>query len=511
MNMGSRTAVLVVLAGAILAAQAPPAHAGWAPGQFIAKMYTEGLGRIPDQSGWLGMVNYFASGGCTTSNLRNRGTFIYTSAEFTGLGYSNAEKLLALYRGALNREPDAASFQDRLNRLNAGATWQSIVDEVFSLSEFSSKTSAICSKTTPGYGFGSTPVTALIAPGPTGFQGGSSAQLQAQINATAPGGTVWLAQHAVVTVDSMIDLKQGVTLATWGSPSPRQYAKQARLVRTVKFAGPMIYMRANSKLKNIWVTGQRNVVGYQIDARNVDIPGGSGTLVSGNRMENAAGGTNLVAYGTADGVPCSSSTLSSNVVTQYASSHYGNLWSDGFTVACENTAIEDNEIVDATDVAVVLFRSYPAIQRSKVRNNRILNAGNSSYGGLVFDGWKGTYVADFAGAEFSGNLIWSGPYAHYDIALSLGSRPWFGAETAMGVGGAMFNNSSGISKVNVDVGVAVSGMTDAYVQGNTLDITFVNSSPCPGGTRLVASSAGYGSGNIQTPWTDMDVSHCVWH
>jgi hypothetical protein len=386
-----------------------------------------------------------------------------------------------------------------------------MVNEVFSLSEFSSKTSAVCSKTSPGYGFGSTPVSALIVPGASGFQGGSSSQLQSLINATPSGGTVWLAQHAVVFVDSTIDLKQGVTLATWGSPSPRAYARQARLARTVRFAGPMIQLRPNSKLRNVWITGQRGVLGYNVQANNVYIPGGSGTEVSNNRIENSAGGTNLLAYGTAEGLPCGGTTLRFNLVTAYGSSHYNNLWSDGFTVACENALIEANEILDATDVAVVLFRSYPAIQRSKVRLNTILNAGNSSYGGLVFDGWQGTYQADFTGAEFSENTIWSGPYAHYDIALSLGTRGWFGNATGMGEGGAMFNNTSGESKINVDLGIAVSGMLDAYVQGNTLDTTHVNSSSCPGYDIAVASSVGWGSGSIQTPWVDADVNHCVFH
>jgi hypothetical protein len=81
----------------------------------------------------------------------------------------------------------------------------------------------------------------------------------------------------------------------------------------------------------------------------------------------------------------------------------------------------------------------------------------------------------------------------------------------MGEGGAMFNNTSGESKINVDLGIAVSGMLDAYVQGNTLDTTHVNSSSCPGYDIAVASSVGWGSGSIQTPWVDADVNHCVFH
>lgn len=210
---------------------ADSAFAGWAPGQFIAKIYTEGLGRIPDQAGWLGMVNYFAGSACNTANLQNRGATIYNSSEFLNLGYSNAERLLALYRGALNREPDLVSFQDRLNRLNTGTSWSSIVTEIFALAEFTSKTSAICSKSTPGYGFGTNPVVAAISPGPTGFQGGTGAQLQALINGTSSGGTVWLAQHAVVSISTTLDLKQGEPLPENRSNRKLTVLQQARWAR----------------------------------------------------------------------------------------------------------------------------------------------------------------------------------------------------------------------------------------------------------------------------------------
>jgi hypothetical protein len=83
------------------------------PGQYIAKLYTEGLGRAPDPSGWFWRNLYFAQQGCNVTTLYNQAVEVFTSAEFRGLGYDNAEKILAIYRGVLSREPDPSGFNSR--------------------------------------------------------------------------------------------------------------------------------------------------------------------------------------------------------------------------------------------------------------------------------------------------------------------------------------------------------------------------------------------------------------
>ena len=39
----------------------------WAevPSQFIAKLYSEALGRAPDNGGWQAQTNYFLASGCS--------------------------------------------------------------------------------------------------------------------------------------------------------------------------------------------------------------------------------------------------------------------------------------------------------------------------------------------------------------------------------------------------------------------------------------------------------------
>lgn len=489
-----------------LASFALPASAA-VKGQYIAKAYTEALGRIPDQGGWLSAINSFASQGCNASSLRGFFRGVYLSTEFNNLGYDNAAKLLTLYRGVLNREPAITEFNNNLTLLGTGTSWTTMVDNFLNGSEFTNKVSTYCN--TPNYGFGAGLPIALPVSG-SGFTG-TQAQLQATIDATPAGGTVFLAQKALVSLSSTLILKAGVTLATTGNPDPNHYANMGRLIRASHFPDAMIRLLPGSKLQSVWVDGQRSALGFSFESVNIQIWGGTGTTVTKSRMTNSAGGTNLKALGSGEGKVCGSNLITFNLIDAYTSSHTGSTWSDGLTIVCENTTIDSNQILDATDVAIVIFGALPAVQRSIAQNNIILNVGNSAYGGLVFDSWhdSGTNV-DFTGATFRNNTIWSGPSVHYDVALSVGTRPWFGNTTNRAFGASMINNTSGISKINVDTGIAVSGMTSATVTGNTLDTTHVNSSSCPGVDVAVALTAGWGSGTIQT-YVDTDVNRCVFH
>ena len=40
------------------------------PAQFVAKTYTEALGRAPGQDGWRRAIAYFAQAGCSAANAR---------------------------------------------------------------------------------------------------------------------------------------------------------------------------------------------------------------------------------------------------------------------------------------------------------------------------------------------------------------------------------------------------------------------------------------------------------
>jgi hypothetical protein len=476
------------------------------PAQFIAKMYTEALGRIPDQTGWSNSLDVFRSSGCGPAQLQSWGRGIYLSNEYGNLGYDNASRLLTLYRGALNREPDAGGFGRFLKLLDSGTAWASVVDEVFASPEFVGMYQAICAGT-PTY-FGDAPAIAGPVSGP-GFPGGTGAQLQALLDKAPSGTTVFLAQKALVQLDAMLTIPSGVTLATTGLPLHNSYARMGRLVRVASFSGTAVKLDPGAKLKSVWVDGQRGTVGFNRSAINIQMFGGSGTEVSDSVTSNTAGWSSLQAFGSAEGQPCGSNTIARNLVTVYSSSHADGTWSDGLSVACENATVEDNDIVDPTDAGIVLFRSTPAIQRSLVRNNTVLSAGNSAFAAIAADPLYGMGTQhDFTGSSIANNQFWTGPNTSFEIALAVGTRAWFGRSSDMGIGASFTGNNTGSLTVRADCGLCASGMRDATVQSNAIDARLVHVHSCPTVAVGASVSAGYAS-PLEQPYTDVLIEGCV--
>ncbi|MEU4703272.1 DUF4214 domain-containing protein [Nonomuraea dietziae] len=373
------------------------------PAQFFAKMYSEALGRMPDRGGWAAMVADFLEHGCSTARLKERVRGFYTSAEYVGLPYDHESKVLTLYRGALNREPDQSGLDHFSDQLETGTrTWSQLVDVFTDSGEFQTLAAEICGSSS-GYQFGTTPAPRLSTFG-EGFVGGTGEQLQELLDATPVGGTVYLAQKALVRVKEMLVVPPGRTLATIGAPTAREYARQGRLVREEGFPAPVVRVMGGGRLQNVWVDGQRgSAANYVQAAINVQLMGGSGTWLSDSKISNSLGWSNVQAFGSYEKLPCQSTRISGNLITAYSSDHKGAKWTDGLSVACENATIEDNGVIDATDVGIVLFRSSPAVQRSSVRGNLVLNAGNSAFGAIGVDGLHGQGVThDFTGVMLRG-------------------------------------------------------------------------------------------------------------
>jgi hypothetical protein len=533
-------AVSLVVPAFVVALAGAPSPAGAAtvvPSQWIAKVYSEGLGRAPDQGAWANMVAFFQANGCSATTLAEKGEPIYESSEFTGLGYDNAARLLALYRGALDREPDSSGYTFYLNQLNNPTNptpWNTVVTDFFTSSEFTSNAASFC--TEGSYSFGAGPAIAIpLGQSCTGqfcFTGGTQQQLQTMLdNAAATHATVTLAQQAVVSITTArtigpprtrqvgLDIPAGVTLTTVGQPSPNKYAEMGRLVRASGFGtgttgAAVVEVESGAKLLNVWVDGQRTgPTNHQGDTVNVETAGGSGTTVSSDRLSNAIGFTNLHALGTAESLPCGSNTITGNLVTAYSSSHTNGDWSDGISVACVNATVENNTVIDATDVGIVLFRAYPADQKSTVADNTILNAGNPAFGGIVADplsappGQK-TVSPNFAGSSVQSNTLWTGPGAYYHIGLSVGSAAWFGGtktgDPNIGSGASFTGNTLTASATEA---IAVSGMLNATVTGNTLDWNPGQYGRCP--QAEIAVDPQRGSGTIQPPVTSVQVLDCI--
>jgi hypothetical protein len=517
----ARTVRAVALLGtaAILGAVVPTALAAPAfatttiPYQFISKTYTEGLGRAPDQSGWTTEVNYFAANGCSASTLAYQINRVLTSSEFTGLGYENAGLVEVAYRTVFNREPDSGGFASWLGNLNGGMSYSTLLGDFEATGEFSTLASTICSTTEQG--FGNDPAIALNPTG-TGYTG-NEAGLQSALNAAGSGGTVYLAQRATISLTSTLTIPAGVTLTTTGAPGVQTYAEMGRLSRAPGWTGGMgsgesVSILGGAKVNHVWIDGDRTVESsYDRNRFNIRLYGGTNTQLEYDRIGNTAGATNIELEGAAGGYTCTSAYLEYDLFDAYSSQHGSGLWSDGISDGCENSTVEHNAVVDASDVGIILFHGSPA-QASVVEYNTVIQAGHGAFALLGMDPSTGaTANNSFSGAVMENNTIWTAPTAVSTFGITDGTYAWFGTSAPIGTGALVENNTAGSLGVTSETGIDVSGMLSTTVSGNALNWTAGTdpNSSCPSHNIGASVTAGYASGSIQTPYTDTLYTTCV--
>lgn len=489
------------------------------PAQFVAKMYTEALGRAPDAPGWSSALAYFNANGCGQSLLASWGDSVFQSAEFRSLGYDDAAIALILYRAILNREPDAASYAASLRALSVGEPLAAVAAGLFASSEFGRLVPYICSGASYSFGTLGTGLAIAIPTTRAGGYGGlTEAELQGMLDSTAAGATVYLQQESVIFLTQPLTIPAGVTLATYGLPGPHQHALMARLIRAAPFPGPMVEINLvddpnpSGSLRSVWVDGQRALATpFVAAAINVEIYGGTDATLDANFLSNSPGWSTVHSYGSLDGRACAGNTITNNVVTAYASVHANGQWTDGLSLGCEHSTVTGNQIVDPTDVGIVVFNAYPATQQSAVTGNTVISSGNSAFGAYAFDPLQNRSAGppDFTGAAISNNVLWSGPNSHFIIGLSVGSRAWFAAGE-IGRGAAAIGNSTAGIQTNLGAAIVVSGMDSATVQSNVFADAPIPASwtACSIGNVLASVSAGLASGSIQ-PYVDVGVSGCM--
>jgi hypothetical protein len=205
-----------------------------------------------------------------------------------------------------------------------------------------------------------------------GYGALSEAELQALLYSSAPGETVYLQQESVVSLTQPLIIPAGVTLATQGLPDPHHHALMARLVRASPFPAAMVQINVDGNpnpsgsVQSLWIDGQR-AAGSQFVAPAIDVEifGGQGATVASSFLTGSLGWSTLHSYGSLDNRPCPSNTITGNVVTAYSSIHANQQWTDGLSIGCENSLVAGNQVVDATDVGIVIFTQGRGIELLK--------------------------------------------------------------------------------------------------------------------------------------------------
>lgn len=489
------------------------------PYQYMAKMFSEILGRAPQPAEWTSTVEYFEERGCTASALAGFGLDVFGSEEFAALDYSHAGQALVLYRAVLNREADEIGLAAAIAQPAAGSSVVDMARGMYGGPEFQALMPQICNPVTPDYDFGMAPAIDVPVDG-EGYVGDQMG-LQAALDAAEPGTTVFLAPRAVVRLLTPLYIPQGVELATTGRPGPRRYAEMGRVVRAPvwpTFADAAVIVEPGAKLRHVWVDGQQgSPARHQAASPNVRVLSGRESTVSFTRLGNTVGNTALSSLGRHGHTPCIDNDFSHNFIEAYSSSHFGGTWADGISIGCEDATVAYNEVVDTTDVSIITFAQPQAAQVSQVYGNVVLNAGQGAFAQLSaspFIGEKGDgpgYASmDFTGSVFRDNVIWNTPRSANESGILVGVRAASGIRSLNGKGQVMYGNTSGGLRTWVQNGIIVSGMLDVRVVDNDLDVVLVDDAcTCPPAEVGAAVSSGYASGEIQGPYVDGPFTACV--
>jgi hypothetical protein len=513
-----------------------------APYQWIAKLFTEGLGCAPGQASYLAYGAYVDAQGCAPATLREVALRVLTSPEFLARPYGAAERLLILWRIARESEPSARRYARFFDGLTSGSlTWEGALQRILRLPGFGPSAARLCSGQLYGWN-AYAPVIDIPTSHTGAFGDGTGADLQKLLDRAQPGDTVWLEQRAVVRVGDGLHIPAGVALRTVGAPVPAKYASMARLVRTSVNRQALVTLASGAILESVWVDGQRSNanVGMDHDSIDVHVLGGHGTVVRDDRIDNTAGWSNLVTddAGAPDGEPCSDVAIEDNLIDGYStkfhwhettgvvdgrvdtgtvqgqlnnvssgqtgvSSTFG--FADGISNQCRDSHISGNALVDDTDVSVVLFGAVGPSpdgsdgQHSVVEDNTVVNAGNSGWASMTVDQlFPATNVRDFSGSTIRNNLVWTSPNAFLLLVAGIGTKPWFGSNTAAGIGTVSYeDNTSGAVRINTQMAIAVTRMSGAVVHGNTLLANLAFSDLCPYGPYIGVDDAAGSS--VQQP------------
>jgi hypothetical protein len=509
------------------------------PDQWLAKLYTEALGCAPDQRSYAQSREFVQANGCELTTLRSIAVAFLTSREFLQRPYNDAERLLVLWRIARESEPEPRQFAIQLAALRSHQQrWDQLVRSFFDATGFGPAVPRLCA----GQLYGWDPARPVIdlpiaqARGDTVHRGrcgggvhrdrsrrmlphrkpctlwlgdGTGAELQSALDDATPGQTVWLAQGAVIRVDGPVTIPPDVQLETVGAPKPSAYAAMARLVRTKTTGQPIVVVSSGATLASVWVDGQRSNqhVGIDHDSINIEVFGGSGlTTIRDDRIGNPAGWSNMVVSAGAGMSSSAPLSVTGNLFTGYSTKfHYyetaatNNIqtnqfgFADGVSNTYGNARIAYNQMVDVTDVSFVVFKDSgtPSHQHSIVHDNTIVNAGNSGWAAFTVDPlYPETGTFDFSGTTIRHNLVWTSPNAALLVIAGIGTQPWFG-DAAYGTGRVyLVDNTSGGVRINTQMAIAVSRMSDVIIQGNALLARLAEQDACPLGYIGIEESPG---------------------
>jgi hypothetical protein len=219
--------------------------------------------------------------------------------------------------------------------------------------------------------------------------------------------------------------------------------------------------RSRIALRSIVVDGGHRRFGKAVDALITIGGDASGQVIDGIDALQARGWTHLHLW---EGVQ---KTCTGAVVrnSRFGPSG-GDRLTDGISLACRNSTVEGNTIVDATDGGIVIFQAPgSSVHANTVRAERLTLQGGIAM--VDYDPFGG----DLSGTVVDANTI-DAAGARIAIGIAMGPRVWnapWCSSSRMLRGGSVTNNA--LTGSFMGYGLAASGVDGWTVTGNTVDAT----------------------------------------
>ena len=473
--------------------------------QFVVKLFTEGLSRTPTGDEYVLYMTQLEENGCSVQSLSDIGKAFFSSHEYKGLDLSRTEMIFTVYRAILSRDPT----NDEISSVRT--------DDASELAA-SLCASAEFSKLVPQIGKGPYYWYENNRESYTGLTVMTAQDLQRRLDREK---NVELDEGTLVLVDRTIEIPNKGSLSTKGEPG--HYIRMARLIRVGGEDADMVHVGTGAKISHIFCDGNFRYKNDRIQGSNIVMTSNGGTLSHCRCSDAGCTYTLNVLVGT------EFNYVGYNLVTSYSSDHQ-RTWTDGIRSMGTDGIIEYNQIVDATDAALALFRyinhiekepnatTYIRAQNSIVRHNTIIQAGNPSYALLDFESnninWNDAYMkgttlnipenpANFEGCVFYENVMWTSRVAHTHVAITMSTQPWtLIGQTDRVFGGSVCNNSTPKGcEIVCGTGICADGNTDAVIRGNALHLLLGNF--CNGlKSRPYSIDGGDSSGDFQKGFED---------
>jgi len=267
---------------------------------------------------------------------------------------------------------------------------------------------------------------------------------------------------------------------TEGFPTDERRAV-LRIVSTEVTTAVLMRDYSDIVLSNVIIDGNRPNLGYK-DGNALVYAGGysSGQVIRASKIMEPRSWSALHLI-----EPCSDALVEDNDIGPAGSPD--GTWADGISLACTNSIVRNNRIVDATDGAIVIFGATGSI----VEGNIIRAETRTLLGGIHMVE-SDLYGGNYTGTVVRNNIIESAG-AVIRIAVPMGSRVWLCLDETSNVntiyGGMVTNNI--LRGEKIQYGFIVDGVRDWTVIDNIDESTHIGTPTVDCNGQIASSPAGF--------------------